>query len=76
MLIKSEISPEICRKVFKKWLFVNKNPMHSVLEINLDFLKTKINKKSVFELAKNLCIRLFIIDEENLSGQDEEATEE
>ena len=32
-----------------------------------DYLKTKIDKKSVFELAKNLCIRLFVIDEENLS---------
>ena len=41
-----------------------------------DYLKTKINKKSVFELAKNLCIRLFFIDEENLSDQDEEATKE
>ena len=32
----------------------------------------QINKKSVFEMAKNLCIRLFVIDEENLSDQDEE----
>ena len=30
----------------------------------------------VFELAKNLSIRLFVIDEENLSDQDEKATED
>ena len=30
----------------------------------------------VFELAKNLCIRLFVIDEENLSDQNEKATED
>ena len=42
--------------------------------LNQKDLKTKINTKSVFEMENNLCIRLFVIDEENLSDQDEEAT--